>query len=444
VVAQATAIWQNLEKSVTRTTTGRLPRTTCGAFFGGPEPNWGVAIFAHYGLANIFTPMPVPTAAYPVPVTMVANEPQLGAMLPLLSAATSWAFDLEFDRDRYTYGFNLCLLQIATPQQVFIVDPLAIADLQSLFRLFETAAATKLCYSSGEDLRLLHSLHCFPTQLVDLELYARLLNFEKTSLAAMLHTQLQVELNKSLQKVNWGRRPLTEAQLEYAAADVRYLFALHQALQQQVQGSPLAAWVQAEMALLNAQRHDMSAKTWFLKAGDERLLSPHQQYVLNQGFVWRDALAQKLNKPSHQVMPEEALRRLILDDLEQADLLDETGLHPQLRKPSTLEALYTALDRWHQQAHAQGLSKKRSPYDQGAAPELRQQRTKDKASVWQPIQQHLAFHYGEHTMRFLLSSTQIDALLSGRTTIGSLLPAYRQQCIADAALALGVDVLPWA
>ncbi|TAD86701.1 MAG: ribonuclease D [Bacteroidetes bacterium] len=379
----------------------------------------------------------------PSAVRTVSNVPQLNAMLPILADASTWAFDLEFDRDRYSYGFNLCLMQIATPEMVWIVDPIAIEDLQPLYRLFETATARKLCYSSGEDLRLLHSLQCFPSQLVDLEIYAKLLNHERTSLAAMLLGLLGIELDKSLQKVNWGKRPLSQAHLNYAAADVAHLFALDEAFQLQAQQQQLAPFVAEEMLHLNGFRHDMSPKTWFLKTSDERFLSPYQQQVLNQGLVWRDAMARKLNKPAFQIMPEEAMRNLILDDLEPDEFLNQPGLHPKVRLPSTLNGLYEALDRWHADATNQGWSKKKTAFELGATPQMRDQRAQQKTTIWQPIQQHLAKQYGEHTMRFLLSSTQIDALLNGKVVVGGLQPAYRKTLILDAARATGADLSAW-
>jgi len=378
-----------------------------------------------------------------MPVRNISNPPQLDGLLPVLDAAHTWAFDLEFDRDRYSYGFNLCLLQIATPEVVFIVDPIAIDDLEPLYRLFETAKAKKLCYSSGEDLRLLHSLNCFPTNLEDLEIYTKLLNHERTSLSATLQGLLSIELDKSMQKVNWGKRPLSAAHLEYAAADVAHLFALHGLLQSLAAQKQLLPYVQDEMALLNSFRYDMSPKTWFLKPNDERFLSPYQQQVLNKGLMWRDALARKLNKPSFQIMPEDAMRNLVLDDLEPEVFLNEPGLHPQLRKSSTLDALYDALDQWHAEASSQGWSKKKAAFEAGSTPQMREQRARDKATVWQPIQQHLAGRFGEHAMRFLLSSTQVDALLNGRLTLANLQPPYRKALIVEAAAASGADVSAW-
>jgi hypothetical protein len=180
-----------------------------------------------------------------------------------------------------------------------------------------------------------------------------------------------------------------------------------------------------------------------LKPNDERFLSPYQQQVLNKGLMWRDAFARKLNKPSFQIMPEDAMRNLVLDDLEPDVFLNEPGLHPQLRKSSTLDALYDALDQWHAEASSQGWSKKQAAFEAGSTPQMREQRARDKATVWQPIQQHLAGRFGEYAMRFLLSSTQVDALLNGRLTLANLQPPYRKALIVEAADASGADVSAW-
>ena len=71
--------------------------------------------------------------------------------------------DLEFDKNRYRYGFNLCLIQIYDGSNTYLIDPLVDEiDLQPIFGIFENPDIIKIVFSFGEDLRLLHSLGCFP------------------------------------------------------------------------------------------------------------------------------------------------------------------------------------------------------------------------------------------------------------------------------------------
>ena len=387
--------------------------------------------------------MSSPAENLPLPISLINAQELLDEALIELAAAPVWAFDLEFDRDRYSYGFNLCLIQIATPDVVFIIDPLAIADLQPLFREFEHSAALKLCYSCGEDLRLLHSLKCYPTHIADVEIYAKLLNYDKTSMANMLLLLMNVEISKSLQKINWGNRPMSSAQVQYAAGDVIWLMELHRLLVADADEKGVGFFAQQEQILLNEQRYDLTPKTYFLKPNDEKYLSPHRQYVLNAAFAWRDDMARNFNKPAHQIMSEDTLRMFVLDEIGPTAFLDQSGLHPQLRKPLQMKALYAALSQWHAEAANNGLSKKREFLEPTSSPAIREERARNKMLVWQPIQQHIMHKYGENAMRSMLSSTLVDGILNGKTSISQLKPPYKQALIHEAAEVLGVAVSLW-
>ncbi|MCU0394300.1 MAG: ribonuclease D [Chitinophagaceae bacterium] len=384
----------------------------------------------------------------PPALQYIQDAASLQACIATLQAAPAFAFDLEFDRDRYTYGFDLCLMQIATPATCFLIDPMSGLDLQPLFRVFENPAIRKLVHCPGEDLRLLHSLHCFPTNLADTEVYAKLLNYEQTSLSNMLMLHCGIAIDKKLQTSNWGKRPLTTAQLEYAAADVIYLFGLEAKLQDLVMAKGLMPWVEEELAHLNAARYSLEPKTNFLKKNDLQFMSPYDQFVLNELFKWRDQLARKKNKPAHQIMSEEVLRQIGYGRLPIEQLPLQQGIHPLLKTPGMVRQLERDFDRFHAEARQARLSRKRA--GQGLTPEERNTFEQDrlrmeqaKKQVFQPIQQWLTSELGEHTMRFILSGTLINDILRGDTKIGALQPPYRQQLILRAAGALGLDISPW-
>jgi ribonuclease D len=368
--------------------------------------------------------------------------------LSILVASTRLAFDLEFDRDRYTYGFDLCLIQIATPQQCFVIDPLGEIDVAPLFRLLETSHALKLVHCPGEDLRLLHSLGCYPTQLADTEVVARLLNYEQTSLSSLLQLHCNVVLNKKLQTSNWGRRPLSMSQIDYAAADVLYLFELYDQLYALADQKQLLPMVQEEMAVLNTVRYSLEPKTYFLKKNDRQFMSAYDQFVLNELFVFRDELARKKNKPAHQIMAEEWLRQIAYKKIAISELTKLQGVHPMLKSN---EGLRQFEQRWqfiNEQATAQNLSRKKAALlftseEREAIEQKRNRSETARKTVFIPIQQHLSTRFGEHTSRYLLSTTLVNDLLKGDIRITQLKPAYRQQLISDAAAALELNIEPW-
>ncbi len=389
------------------------------------------------------TKLPVAT-----PIHYVTDTASLAGCMATLSAAPAFAFDLEFDRDRYTYGFDLCLMQIATPTTCFVIDPLASLHLQPLFLLFENPAIRKLVHCPGEDLRLLHSLQCYPNNLVDTDVYAKLLNYEQTSLSNMLQIHCGVELNKKLQTSNWARRPLSDAQIEYAAADVLYLFELEEKLRKELEAKGLLAFAEEEFALVNNTRYTLEPKENFLKKNDLQFMSPYDQYVLNELFKYRDGLAREKNKPAHQILPEELVRQIAYNKLPVQALASQTGVHPMLKSPGGIQRL---LKRWqaiHAEAKAANLSHRRS--GQGLTPSERQEfeairlaQDNAKKQIFTPIQQRIAEKYGQHMTRFVFSSTLVNELLKGDRRINSIQPAYRQRLVREAATSLQLDISPW-
>lgn len=383
------------------------------------------------------------------PATRYINDAAgLQACIDILRPCTVLAFDLEFDRDRYTYGFDLCLMQVATPEVCFLVDPLSNIDLQPLFEVFTLPHIRKLVHCPGEDLRLLHSMQCYPNNLVDTEVIAKLLNYEQTSLSNMLQWHCGISIDKKLQTSNWGRRPLSDAQLQYAASDVIYLFDLEKKLMDLATEKDILWAVAAEMLQLNSLRYSLEERQDFLKKNDRHFMSPYDQYVLNELFRWRDQLARQKNKPAHQIMAEEVLRQLAYGKLPPAQVALQPGVHPVLKSADMTGKLEQSYQRFHAEAKAGGLSRKRpgqglTEDERKQAERSRLQAEADKKQVFQPIQQRLTAQWGEHASRFLLSTTLVNDILRGANRLSQLQPAYRSQLVQEAAQSLGLDISPW-
>jgi ribonuclease D len=381
------------------------------------------------------------------PIHYIRLAADLSTAIRVLSAAPVIAFDLEFDRDRFSYGFRLCLLQVATPSDCFIIDPLAIKDLQPLYDFFETSTARKLAHCPGEDLRLLHSLQCYPTHLCDTELYAKLLNYEQTSLSNMLLQKCGVALNKRWQTSNWARRPLIDDQIRYAADDVIHLFRLEEALRQEANAKGIQAYIDEEQEVLNQTRYQLESKTDFLKKSDRLYLSPYDQFVLNQLFKLRDQLARRFNKPAHNIMPEALVRDLWAGKVTIKELCASPSIYPALRKPGIQQEWERAWKQIHEAARQQGLSKKRPRREPAPDEPYGYQRRESaetvKKEVFAPIQKWIAERLGEHAMRVVLSSGTVSDIIQGQLKISAIRQSYRRQLIAQAAEALHINVQPW-
>lgn len=377
----------------------------------------------------------------PIPVTYVADAEALAHCVAGLTQARSVAFDLEFDSHHYTYGFNLCLLQMASSTHCYLVDPKAGIDISPVFRVLENPAIHKVVHCSSEDLRLLHSLQCYPVNLADTELYAKLLNYERTSLGAMLQQLFDVELDKKMQKVNWAIRPLHADQLDYAAKDVLYLLQMEDELVKQGADKDLLPFFEEENKLLQTTIHQTASRDNFLKKKDMLYLSPYRQYVLNGMLRYRDDLAREQNKPAHYIIGEEAIRDVVFGAVNEADLQHVKGMHPVLKNREGQALLFKRLKQLQQEAASQKLSTKKSNNYPTVNFQLEKARKDQlKTDVFAPIQNEIAAIFGEHAMRFIFSTAAVNSILDGQLTIDGLKPVYRKKLVQDMAAKLGVDI----
>jgi ribonuclease D len=377
-----------------------------------------------------------------LPVTYVTTADALASCIYQLEQANEIAFDLEFDRDNYTYGFNLCLMQVASATHCYLIDPKADLDITLVFPLLENAAIQKVVHCSGEDLRLLHSLKCYPTNLADTEFYAKLLNYERTSLGAMIQQLFGIELDKKMQKVNWVLRPLKAEQLSYAANDVLYLLQMKAALEEQAAEKNILAFLQDENNLLSTTIHSLEPKDNFLKKSDLLYLSPYHQHVLNGLFCYRDSIAQQQNKPAHYIMNEETVRDLASNKISQADWQNIKGLHPSVKSKEGQHEFFEHIKKLNTEASSKKLSLKRNKIYKSDEDFQTERERWDlvKASIFTPIQNDIAANFGENAMRFIFSTATVNTIVQGQLKIGEMKAPYKKMLIKDVAQKLGIDL----
>ncbi len=344
------------------------------------------------------------------------------------------ALDLEFDRNRYTYGFTLCLVQVATQGQCFLIDPQAIADLTPLWNLLADPAQRLLMHCGNEDVRLLKTLGCQPRNLYDTDVAARVLNYERTSLSQLLLQLYGIEISKSSQTSNWNHRPLTEKQLHYAATDVVYLFDLQQRLEADITALGRTHWMDEEMARLAEVAEDDSPYPHLQMKGAV-LLSPFDQHVLGTLFAQREAVARHLNRPPYQVMANETLLRLATDEWPTWAVWQSLpGLHATVRTRAAFEQWQALGQTARHEAQAQQLA--RRPVRQFSR---RSSASKRRTALLQRVQGLLTARFGEHAARLLLTSGLIREIAEQGQTL-AVLKGYARQVIEDLAREHQIDL----
>ena len=260
--------------------------------------------------------------------------------------------DTEFIRER-TYWPQLALVQVALgpgDDDILLVDPLAPGMHEALAGLLQDPAVLKIMHSPSEDLvAFRHACGALPAPLFDTQLAAALcghgagLGYQK-----LVQAITGVELAKGETRSDWLRRPLSPAQLEYAADDVRHLHALHARLDEALRASGRDAWLREDSARLLAAAADDAGDRWpHLAMRSAQFLDHDGQLRLLRLLRWREARARSSDRPRSWVLDNELATALArkppADPAALQAVLDATPKSPRSLGEPLWRALSTPL-----------------------------------------------------------------------------------------------------
>jgi ribonuclease D len=218
-------------------------------------------------------------------------------------------------------------VQLADPSgEVTFVDPLALPDLAPLGPVFADPDIGLVVHAGANDLAELKWRYGFHfASIFDTSIAARLLGARELGLDALLGAWLGIELPPSRQRDDWSARPLTPAQEEYAASDVRHLFALEARLTEELARVGRLEWAVEECQALAEQPAPDRAvdPSAFAAVRGARELSPEGLAVLRELFELRDRLARAADRPPFKVFSDETLLRLAQASPRSTDALAE-------------------------------------------------------------------------------------------------------------------------
>jgi ribonuclease D len=238
----------------------------------------------------------------------------LGALEELvarLSAEPVVAVDLEAD-SLHHYQEKVCLIQISTPSESVIIDPLTLSDISPLAPVMADRDIRKVFHGADYDIRSLHrdfgiAVH----NLFDTMIACQFLGEKEVGLAAVLFKRFGVELDKRLQKADWSLRPLTEEMIEYAVRDTSLLIALYGQLKKELTSKGRLAWVEEESALLEGVRSAARNKEpLFIRFKGAVGMNRRSLAVLEELLRLRDRLAKAKDLPPFKILGSDTVRRL--------------------------------------------------------------------------------------------------------------------------------------
>jgi ribonuclease D len=225
-------------------------------------------------------------------------------------AGSQWlAVDTEFHREK-TYYPELCLIQIANDDVIACVDPMAVDDLTPLMDLFYRDDMTLVFHAARQDLELFYLLRgSLPPRVFDTQLAATVLGYgDQIGYGNLVKQCLNVELDKAHARTDWRQRPLSSAQIEYAADDVRYLRQLYHLLLDKLESYDRLSWLREDFAALSAVTtfEEDADKSWQRIKGAGRLKG-QQLAILQQLGAWREQRAVALNLPRRWILKDDVM-----------------------------------------------------------------------------------------------------------------------------------------
>ncbi|MBL6633784.1 MAG: HRDC domain-containing protein [Thermoleophilia bacterium] len=279
--------------------------------------------------------------------TIMDTPEQVVGLVERVREQGRMALDVEFLWER-TYAPIPCLAQVAVGDEVALVDPIAGAPLDGVAALLADPAIEVVMHAPSADLTLFAlGFDVRPSTLLDAQLIAGFVGMGAgQSLGALLGRVLDVKVAKTEGYSDWSRRPLTRAQLDYAAADVLYLFDLVDELMRRAEERGRTEWVLEE----HERRYGPTARVapdpfeaWRKVKGQGRL-QPAERAVLRRAAAWRETEARRRDRPVGWLLPDRTLLEIARRRPSgPAAVLSERGV-PSAMREREAQSLITAMD----------------------------------------------------------------------------------------------------
>ena len=242
----------------------------------------------------------------------IQNEKVLADVVAQLRGARLVAVDTEA-AGYHRYKDTVCLLQLSTRDETFVIDALAVRQLNGLREILQHADTETVFHDADYDLRLLRrDFDLGIRQLFDTKIAAQFLGEPAIGLGALAEKYLGIAMEKKHQRADWAQRPLPADMLEYAAEDTRHLPALRDKLREALIAAGRLEWATEEFTIVQESRwHELAEESdAYLRIKGARELTPRQLAVLRELHAWRETAAEARDVATFRVIGNEALLEL--------------------------------------------------------------------------------------------------------------------------------------
>jgi ribonuclease D len=289
-----------------------------------------------------------------LPEQIVTTPEELAECCEHLAACRRFGFDTEFVGEE-TYHPSLCLIQVATAERLFLIDPLAVGSVDPFWNLALDPANLVVVHAGREEVRLCRRwTGQTPTHFFDLQIAGGLVGLAyPLGAGALINQLLGVQLAKAETLTEWRRRPLTAEQIRYAFDDVRYLLPAWERVHARLEATNRCDWAREEFerVAMSVSPEEAPAEKWRKLRGlgslDRRKLA-----VVRALYHWREETAARLNRPARTIIRDDLILEIARrNPVHERDLQPIRGLaHRDLSAIVQIVAKARALpsDQWPQ------------------------------------------------------------------------------------------------
>src|SRR5579875_1053666 len=286
-----------------------------------------------------------PRSEFPPPILISTSE-DLSAACDRLRREEFVTVDTEFMRER-TYFPELCVVQMAGDAEVAILDAQAEGlDLAPLGALLADSAVLKVFHAARQDNEIfLHRFGAVPTPLFDTQVAAMVAGFgDQVGYDALVSSLTGGAIDKAHRFSDWSARPLSAAQINYAAADVTHLRGVYRKLRARLEREGRLDWVAEEMAVLAepaTYRPDPETMWERLRprTNNRRMLG-----ILRAIAAWREREAQRIDIPRQRLVRDESLLEIAATAPTTAEALGRVrGVSRGFAEGATAQGLLAAI-----------------------------------------------------------------------------------------------------
>ena len=226
-----------------------------------------------------------------------------------LRALGTFGLDMEFQRER-TFRPRLQLVQVSTPDEALLIDPLAFDELDALWDVVADPKIEKIVHAGAQDMEIVFARSgLLPRNVFDTQIAAALLGLgDQIGYANLISRMLHRRLKKGETVTDWSIRPLSTAQIEYALDDVRYLHELRDRLWAKLSSMGRETWLREEVEHYEQRgTYERDPQTLWSRISRMRSLDARGLSVLRELAIWREEEAARRDEPRGRIVADETL-----------------------------------------------------------------------------------------------------------------------------------------